>query len=300
MNDPLALNDPLAAIRGSLRARVDGWATMDLATIRSDFAAYMAEVGPMGAAAARPVHDTIGGVPGVWIGDRDAPPGLFVHGGGFQIGGVGSHGGLVVRLAVSTGLRLWLPEYRLAPEHRFPAAIDDIQRTYQGMIKAGQAPLAIMGDSAGGALALLAAMGARDMGLTAARAVILLSPWLDLSLSGDSYRNLADRDPFSKTPQLRAMAHSYLGREGPDKNDPQVSPLFGDLERLPPILIHAGDNDITVDDSHALHARGAKGVTLSVYPGMCHHFQVFEELPQAAESLAAIGAWLDPILKRAT
>ncbi len=284
------MNDPLAPIRASLRRRVGGWAGMDLPAIRADFAAYLTEVGPEGAALAKPREAVVAGLPVVWIGESSAPPGLYFHGGGFQIGGLASHAGLVARLARATGMRLLLPAYRLAPEHRYPAASDDALAVYRAMLDTNQAPQALLGDSAGGALALLTALRARDAGLPLPRALILLSPWLDQTLSGASSEALAPEDPFSKPAQLRAMARSYLGREGPSVQDPRVSPLFANLDGLPPVLIHAGGSDITLDDSRALHQQ-MDGVTLRIHPGMCHHFQVFEALPQADASLAEIGAW---------
>lgn len=283
--------DPLAPIRARLAARTAGWAGMELGAIRADFAAFLQEAGPKGFTLAAPERDVIAGVPGAWIGAAGAGAALYLHGGGYQIGGIASHAGLAARLADATGLRLFLPEYRLAPEHRFPAAIDDVLAVYRALIGRGRPPVAVMGDSAGGALALLCAMQARDQALALPRAVILLSPWLDLSLSGDSYDRLAALDPFSQTAQLRAMARSYLGRAGPDPQSPLASPLFGDLAGLPPVLIHAGGCDITLDDARGLKARAPGLVSLVEYPAMCHHFQVFEDLPQSAQSLADIGAW---------
>ncbi|MCC5987388.1 MAG: alpha/beta hydrolase [Pararhodobacter sp.] len=285
------MTDPLKPIRAVLAARIASWAGMDLAAIRSDFAAFMAEVGPAGFAQANPCREEFAGVPGAWVGATQAPAALYLHGGGFQIGGTDSHAGLAARLAETTGLRLFLPEYRLAPEHRFPAAINDAFGVYEAMIERGAPPVAVMGDSAGGALALLCAKRARDRALRMPDAVILLSPWLDLSLSGDSYARLAGLDPFSKPAQLQAMARTYLGRDGPPPGSPEVSPLFSSLEGLPPVLIHAGGHDITLDDARALKALWGAAVTLVEYPMMCHHFQMFEALHQTADSLAAIGGW---------
>ena len=285
------MSDPLAPIRAGLAARVAGWGAMDLPAIRADFAAFLAEVGPRGAALAQPRPAVVAGREAVWIGDPAAKPGLYLHGGGFQIGGIASHAGLVARLAQALGLRLLLPAYRLAPEHRYPAASDDALAVLRALQAADEAPVAMLGDSAGGGLALSTAIRAREAGLPLPRALILLSPWLDLSLSGASYRDLAAEDPFSKPAQLAAMARSYLGRGGPAPEDPAVSPLFADLHGLPPLLIHAGGADITLDDSRALAARPGGRVTLRIHPGMCHHFQVFEALPQAETSLAEIADW---------
>src|SRR5690606_18513209 len=123
------------------------------------------EVGPEGAALVRPRETTLAGLPAAWIGDPSAAPGLYMHGGGFQIGGIASHAGLVARLARALNLRLLLPAYRLAPEHRYPAASDDALAVYRALLDAGEAPQVLLGDSAGGALALLTAIRARDAGL---------------------------------------------------------------------------------------------------------------------------------------
>lgn len=274
--------DPLGPIRARLQARVAAWAGLDLAGIRADFAAFMAKEGPRGFALARPDWTEVAGVRAAWIGAAEAPPALYLHGGGFQIGGVASHAGLAARLAAAAGLRLLVPEYRLAPEHRYPAAADDAFAVWRAL-----GPVPVLGDSAGGALALLTALRARDDGLAPPRALALISPWLDLSLSGDSYTRLAGKDPFSQPAQLRAMARSYLGRGGPAPDDARASPLFADLAGLPPVLVHAGACDITLDDAARL-----PGAEIEVFPGMCHHFQMFEALPQAQASVAAIGAWL--------
>ncbi len=289
--------DPLAPIRARLAEVTAGWAArQSLADIRAGFAAYLAEVGPQGAALARPRPATAP-VPAAWIGPEAAPgsrPALYLHGGGFQIGGIASHSGLIARLAAAADTPMLAVDYRLAPEHRWPAAAEDALAAYRWMTEQGPAP-AILGDSAGGALALRLAQQARDAGLPLPRALVLISPWLDLSMQGDSYRRLADGDIFSRPEQLRAMARSYLGRGGPDPASPDVSPLWGDLAALPPVLVQAGAADITLDDSHTLARRMAEAggrLELQVFPGMCHHFQIFEALPQTAAAVAAIGAFL--------
>lgn len=288
--------DPLAAVRDRLAAVTSRWATgLTLPEIRADFAAYLAEVGPQGAALARPRPVDPGpGFPAVWIG-AGARRALYCHGGGFQIGGIASHAGLIARLAQATGLQVLAFDYRLAPEHRCPAAADDALAAYRWMLTHSGPPAALIGDSAGASLALRTAQIARDTGLPQPGALVLISPWLDLSMQGDSYTRLADQDIFSKPAQLRAMARSYLGRNGPQPDAPEVSPLWGDMSGLAPILIHSGAADITLDDSVMLadRVRAAGGrVELQVFDGMCHHFQIFEALPEAADSLAAIGAYV--------
>jgi monoterpene epsilon-lactone hydrolase len=294
--------DPLGAIRAPLARTTASWAGMSLAEIRTSFEVFLEEVGrfdgarPLredlvlaGLPACRFTPDHAGGKAGI----------LYMHGGGYQIGSMRSHASLMSRLAVACGLPVIGFDYRLAPEHRFPAAIEDAAAVYEALVAAGETPLAVAGDSAGGALALGTVMHARDAGLPLPGAVALLSPWLDLTMSGESYAALAEEDIFSKPPQLRAMARTYLGREG-DPADRRASPVFGDLAGLPPILVHAGGADITLDDSRLLMRNAeAQGVraSLRIFPGMVHHFQAFTALPDAAESLREIGAFIGAALR---
>lgn len=230
-----------------------------------------------------------------WIGSGDSVI-LYCHGGGFQIGSVRSHLGLVSRLAAAAQARALFPEYRLAPEHRYPAAADDITAAYRWLLAQGIAAhsIAIVGDSAGGALALSCAIAGREAGLNLPGCIVLISPWLDLSMQGDSYETRADQDIFSQPAQLKSMARTYLARQVAPE-DPRVSPVFADLSGLPPVLVQAGTADITYDDSVLLAERVAAAggqCQIQAWQGMCHHFQVFEELPEAGEALALAGAFV--------
>lgn len=283
-------------VRARIAAATSAWAAgMTLAEIRDSFEAFLGH--DAGAPEVRRTPLTLAGLPACAF---DAPEGdaarvlLYCHGGGFQIGSIRSHASLMARISAASGMRVIGFDYRLAPEHRFPAAHDDAFAVYRALVEAGETPRALVGDSAGGALALGTVMRARDAGLPLPRALVLISPWLDLTLSGESYTALAEKDIFSRPEQLKAMARTYLGRNhAPD--DPAASPVLGDLSGLPPVLVHAGGHDITLDDSHLLARRAAEQggrVQVEVFPGMCHHFQVFEELPEAAASLSRIGAFL--------
>jgi len=288
--------DPLAPIRERLHEVTSSWqSAATLKDIRRSFEAYLAEVGPEGAAMAEPRHQPVRpGLDGAWIGQGEACA-LFCHGGGFQSGGVASHASLIARLAAAARMRMFAFDYRLAPEHRYPAARDDAFEAYQWLLDQGERPVAIVGDSAGGGLALQTAQRVRDAGLPLPRLIVLISPWLDLSMQSDSYIELADEDPFSKPAQLRLMAKTYVGRDGPPLASPLVSPLWADMAGLPRIIVHAGGADITVGDSRILvnRVREAGGqVDLRVYPGMCHHFQIYEALPDAHASIDELGAAL--------
>jgi acetyl esterase/lipase len=245
---------------------------------------------------------TLGGVPALAVGRECAATGrliLFIHGGGFQIGSPRSHLGLMSRIAAASEARVIGIGYRLAPEHRFPAALDDCKSAYAALVAQGLTPrrVAVAGDSAGGHLALGLCIDAARRGCPPA-GLVLISPWLDMSLSGASYVSRQGLDVFSKPAQLRAMARSYLGRDG-RLDDPRIALLDSDLGGLPPLLIHAGDHDITLDDAVRLNGKAAAaGVScrLETWSQMMHHFQVFEELPEAEESVSRIGAFVRTIL----
>ena len=271
-----------------------------LADIRTSFDAFLAgpepgvvettEIGGHPATLSRPAHSDTSGII------------LFCHGGGFQIGSTQSHRSLMCRLAKTAHTPVLGVDYRLAPEHRFPAAHEDCFAAYQALIAQGFPPekIIVAGDSAGGNLALGVAVQARDADLGVPAAIVLISPWLDASLRGDSYISRAKEDLFSKPDQLKAMARTYLGRGG-DPAHPLMNPLDADLTGLPPIVIHAGDYDITRDDSVLLAQRAEQAgipCALKIWPKMFHHFQVFAELPEAAESLSEIGAFIRSTLLR--
>ncbi len=284
------MEDRLDPIRGRLAQVTAGWAAgRTLAEIRTGFADFLAEVGPRGMELAEMRRVSGLGFEAAWIG-RGERRMLYCHGGGFQIGGVASHKSLMARLGNTARATVLGFDYRLAPEHRFPAAPDDALAAYRFLLQQGGPPDAVVGDSAGGALALLTVQRARDLGLALPKAIVLISPWLDLSMQGESYEGLASQDIFSRPAQLRAMARSYLGRDI-DPRSPAASPLWGGMQGLPRILVHAGSLDITLDDSRMLEqrVRAAGGdISLKVFDGMCHHFQIFEALPEANVSIAEI------------
>lgn len=282
-----------AAVVRRIRTATRHWSGgADLSEIRAGFERLLAgEEDPI----CDPVE--LGGVPAVIVRVEGVPadPGVvYFHGGGFQVGSIRSHLDLMARLSRASRRALVGVDYRLAPEHRFPAAHEDCLVAWRAFLggRAGR-PFAIAGDSAGGHLALSVALATR--GETAAPGrVALISPWLDLAMTGDSYLSRVDYDVFSKPAALAAMARTYVGRGG-GLTDPRLSLLDADLTGLPPLLVHAGDHDITLDDAVRLDAavRGGGGdCRLTVWPGMMHHFQVFAELAEARRSIGEIGDFL--------
>jgi acetyl esterase/lipase len=240
---------------------------------------------------------TLGGRPALTLEPAGSTPEggvlLFLHGGGYV---VGTHAALAAGLAGRAGLRAVLPDYRLAPEHRHPAAVDDALAAYRELIaEVGTADRVVLaGDSAGGGLALATVSAARTAGLAAPAAVVVFSPWVDLTGSGESMRTRDGVDPIFAPADIEEYAVQYLG-EG-DRRTPSASPLFGDLHGLPPLLIQVGGNELLLDDAVRLAARAAADdvdVTLRVWPGVPHVFQHFAGLlDEAGEALEEAGAFL--------
>jgi monoterpene epsilon-lactone hydrolase len=242
-----------------------------------------------------------GGVDGEWISPANAPLDkaiLYFHGGGFRIGSVASHRDLIAQIALAGGCRVLAINYRLAPEHRFPAALDDALAAHGWMLDQGLKPdnIAFAGDSAGGNLVLAAMLALRERGLPLPIAAALMSPWTDLAATGTSYVSRAEADPIHQRPMILALAKNYLGGQG-DPCDPLVSPLYAELRGLPPLLIQVGDRETVLDDSVMLTdlARAAGvDVHLEVWGGMIHVFQMFgAELPEARRAIASIAGFLN-------
>jgi len=221
---------------------------------------------------------------------------LYLHGGGYIAGSFVSHQGLVGHLAAACGLRTLLPEYRLAPEYPFPAALEDVLAVYRQLLAGGVAPqrLVLGGESAGGGLVLATLLALRDDGIPLPAAVFVLSPWTDLAATGASLVTRARQDPWFDPAGVADAAAYYVGSDSP--TNPLISPLYGDLAGLPPLLIHVGDYEILLDDSTRLaqKARAAGvDVTLRVWDGMWHVFQALaSRVPEARRSVDEIGAWV--------
>jgi monoterpene epsilon-lactone hydrolase len=246
-----------------------------------------------------------GGVDGEWIARSDAQPDkavLYFHGGGFRLGSVSSHRGLIARIADASGCRVLAINYRLAPEYRFPAPLEDAIAAYGWMLDQGLSPENILfaGDSAGGNLVLAAMLSLRARGLRLPAAAVLMSPWTDLAATGESYVSRADADPIHQRPMILALAKNYLGRDG-DPRDPMASPLYAEPAGLPPLLIQVGDRETVRDDSvmFADNARAADvDVELQIWDGMIHVFQMFAaELSEARGAISSIAKFINRHLR---
>ncbi|MEY9888028.1 monoterpene epsilon-lactone hydrolase [Catenulispora sp. MAP5-51] len=260
---------------------------------RGGFAAAVGAPAPEGVATRQTV---LGGRPALELtpdGASERGHLLYLHGGGYVIGSPDTHAGLVGELARRAGLRTTSVDYRLAPEHPFPAAVEDGLAAYRELVEAGTDPqdIVIGGDSAGGGLALATLLAARDAGLPQPAAAVVFSPWTDLTLGGASIRTKHGIDPIFIEDDLRAYADLYIGAG--DRTQPLVSPLFADLTGLPPLLIQVGANELLLDDAVGLAGRaGADDVEVTLEIGrelphvFQHHFGRLDEADEALERAA--------------
>jgi phosphinothricin tripeptide acetyl hydrolase len=214
---------------------------------------------------------------------------LYLHGGGYVIGSPRSHRHLAAAIGRAARASVLLPDYRLAPEHPFPAAVDDAVAAYRWLLDRGHAParMAVAGDSAGGGLTVATLLALREQGVPLPAAGVCISPWVDLTCGGASYGTKAASDPIVTRDGVMEMARAYVG--GGDARAKLASPLFADLSGLPPLLIQVGSEEVLLDDAVVLAERAkAAGVevTLDVWPGMIHVWHWF--LPMLDEAQAAI------------
>lgn len=241
----------------------------------------------------------IAGVAAEWNAPRDAVTDkriLYLHGGGFVSGSPRTHRGIAGRLARAVGARVVVPDYRLAPEHPFPAGLDDAAAVYRALIATGTPPekLAVVGDSAGGNLVFALLLKLKQEGAPMPAAAVGLSPFVDLTGSGDSLRENALRDPLLHVSGFPTVVSAYA--PGHDTRDPLLSPLFGDLSGLPPCLIQCGSDEILLDDAvrlqRALEKAGVHA-QLEVWTQMPHVWQAFARLiPEARSALTRVAGFL--------
>ena len=234
----------------------------------------------------------LGGVPGEWVEASPAQPVvttlLYLHGGGFVGCSPATHRPITAALA-RQGVRVFVPDYRLAPEHPFPAALDDVRAVWAALrplVEADGHRLVVAGDSAGGNLALALMLALRDAGQALPAAAALFSPATDLTGGSDSLTAHRERDAMFDGPALQQLADAYLA--GGDASQPLASPLLADLHGLPPLLLHVGNDEVLRDDALRLAVKArAAGVTvaLQVWPVVPHVWQLLSWLPEARQSL---------------
>jgi monoterpene epsilon-lactone hydrolase len=240
-----------------------------------------------------------GGVPAEWItapqatGERVI---FYLHGGGYTIGSIKTHRELISRLSRAAGARALAINYRLAPEHPFPAAVEDATAAYRWLLENEADPtrVVIAGDSAGGGLTVAALVALRDAGDPLPAAGVCLSPWVDLEGLGESMTTKAGVDPLVQRESMLADAKVYLG--GANPRTPLAAPLYADLTRLPPLLIHVGTAETLLDDSTRLAERARSAgvdVVLEPWEDMIHVWHIFASiLPEGQQAIDRIGEFI--------
>jgi acetyl esterase/lipase len=240
-----------------------------------------------------------GGVPAEWMNVPGASPErtiLYLHGGGYVIGSPAEYRDMLPRLARAAGARALAVDYRLAPEHAHPAAVDDAVTAYRWLLDSGARPegIVIAGDSAGGGLTVAMLVTLRDRGIPLPAAGVCISPWVDLEGTGASMESNAARDPLVQKELVAGMAQAYL--QGQDPRQPTASPLYADLTGLPPLLIHVGDAETLLDDAARLAARAREAgvdVTYEVWPDMIHVWHSLAAiLPEGQQAIERAGEFI--------
>ncbi|HEY4377891.1 MAG TPA: alpha/beta hydrolase [Acidimicrobiales bacterium] len=267
------------------------WASFDLETSRAELDA-LGSVLPVPEGVAT-TEATLAGRPACWYAAPDADDRvlLYLHGGGYVSGSLASHAGLCGRLAVATGGRVVALDYRLGPEHRFPAAVDDATAAWRELLADGvdSGRAAIAGDSAGGGLTMATLVALRDAADHLPAAAMPISPWTDLANRGASHQERAGRDPMLAKEHLDEMAALYLDSANPLQ--PLASPIDADLRGLPPTLVIVGSEEVLFDDSTVLvdrlHEAGVEA-TLLVGDGAFHVYPAAAGMPEAEAAVAAM------------
>ena len=243
--------------------------------------------------------EAVAGMRGRWAEPDDARPMqvvLYAHGGGYSACSVDSHRRLMGHLAKAAGCRVLGVDYRLAPEHPHPAALEDLTSAYRWLLESEHRPtdIAIAGDSAGGGLAVATLLSLRDDGMPLPAAAVVFSPWTDMTLSGESMISRSEVDVLLTLSATRVGVTSFLASGDP--HDPLASPLYGDLTGLPPLYVQVGDYELLLDDALRLAERARIAgvhVMIEVFPEMLHVFQLAAgNIPEADEAIGRAGAWL--------
>ena len=244
-----------------------------------------------------PVH--VGEIPGEWVvalGERDNRVVLYLHGGGYVMGSINTHREMVSHISREAKARVLIINYRLAPEHPFPAAVEDSTAAFRWLLKEGVSPgrIVVAGDSAGGGLTVATLVALRDRGDPLPAAAVCLSPWVDMEATGQSMTTKAEEDPIVQREAIMRMGEAYLG--GADPREPLAAPLYANLTGLPPMLIQVGTSEILFDDATRLAERAKEAgvdVTLEPWEGMIHVWQLFASMvPESKKAVKGIGNFI--------
>ncbi len=234
-----------------------------------------------------------------WYRPENAQSGkvlLYLHGGAFILGSCDSHRKLVTQIARAGRIDAVMPEYRLAPEHLYPAGLQDCVGVYRALLEYGYNPdnIVVAGDSAGGGLTMSLMLELRHTGLPLPGAAVLLSPFLDLTASGESVTTRADEDPWFRADDVHVVIKYYCPDE--DLEDPLISPVFANVAGLPPTLVQVGNDEILLSDSTRIAEKleaANVNVELQVFPEMWHVFQLFVgKMPESRGAVDKIGAFI--------
>ena len=221
---------------------------------------------------------------------------LFLHGGGYTMCSPNTHREMAAYISMASGAKVLLPDYRLAPEHPFPAALEDATSAYHWLLDTGLTGenIAIAGDSAGGGLSIATSISLRDAGGQAPASIACIAPWTDLEMSGDSIKTNAEIEPMLNLQSMNNMASGYIGDADP--RSPLISPLYADLKGIPPLLIHVGSDEMLLDDSKRIAEKAKSAevdVTLKIYDKMWHVFHMYAKfMPEAKDALEHIGSFI--------
>lgn len=272
----------------------------EIADFRSDWEKMFAVLD--GALPARCEPVDANGVPARWICHASSEHSeyaiLYLHGGGFAVGSIDSHSDLMARLSRAAGARVLGLDYRLAPEHPFPAANDDTEAAWNWLLAQGYdaGSIAIAGDSAGGGLTLTTALRLRALGLPAPSSLTMFSPWVDLTLSGESMSTRAAVDRMVTPEILGTMASIYLQQQPAESEDLRITALGADFSNLPPMLVQVGDDEVLYSDAERIVARAhdaGVAAELASFVDMCHVFQIFaHRVPEAERAIDQAGRFI--------
>jgi monoterpene epsilon-lactone hydrolase len=251
-----------------------------------------------------------GGVPCAWVDTPESEGSkrvlVLCHGGAYIAACRDAYLFYAEMLSRPCSARILLVDYRLAPNHRFPAALDDCVNAFRGLVDAGIAPerVGLIGDSCGGGLAISSLLRLRALGAELPALAVSLGGWFDLEASGESALSPVGFDPFAQAAFIRERGRDYLG-DGGDVRDPLASPLYADLSGLPPLLLQVGQVDLTRDDAVRLAARAGRAgvdVTLEIHPRMIHGFQGLANagIPEARDALVRVAAYVAARIPYAT
>ena len=239
------------------------------------------------------------GISAEWICAKEAHEDrviLYLHGGGYNIGSPNTHRELAAHISMTSGAKVLLPDYRLAPEHPFPSALEDATSAYRWLLDTGLTGrnISIAGDSAGGALSIATSISLRDTGEPSPASIACISPWTDLEMSGNSIKTHAKIDPLLNLQLLKIMASNYIGDNDPCS--PLISPIYADLRGISPLLIHVGSDEMLLDDSTRIAEKAKNAevdVTLKIYDQMWHAWHLNVRLmPEAKNAIEELGSFI--------